>query len=74
MAGFTAGDSCGKNRGIRNGALISIDRRRADILRSSDGGMTWKQVYAFEPETEYVHGAQGLRDVAFGYITAKPIR
>ncbi len=68
------GIPAGKIVAAPGGTLISIDRRRADILRSSDDGKTWQQVYAFKPETKYVHGAQGLRDVAFGYVTAKPIR
>ena len=55
------------------GTLISIDRRRFNILRSADNGETWNEAYTFEPETEHVHGAQGLRDVAFGYVTAKPL-
>jgi photosystem II stability/assembly factor-like uncharacterized protein len=50
------------------GTLISIDRQRFNILRSADGGKSWAEVYTFVPETEYVHGAQGLRDIAFGSI------
>ena len=50
------------------GTLISIDRRRTNILRSDDGGKTWEEVFEFDPETEHVHGAQGLRDIAFGYV------
>jgi len=68
------GIPAGKIVASESGTLISIDRRRADIHRSSDRGKTWKQVHAFEPETEHVHGAQGLRDAAFGYTTEKPIR
>jgi hypothetical protein len=56
-----------------DGTLISIDRRRFNILRSGDGGETWNEVYAFKPETEHVHGAQGLRDIVFGYTTAEPL-
>ena len=56
------------------GTLISIDRRRFNIQRSADGGQTWNVVYSFEPETEHVHGAQGLRDIVFGYTTAKPVK
>lgn len=54
------------------GTLISIDRRRFNILRSGDSGKTWNEVYRFEPETEHVHGAQGLRDVVFGFTTEQP--
>ena len=56
------------------GTLISIDRQRFNILRSTDGGQSWSEVYSFEPETEDVHGAQGLRDIVFGYTTARPAR
>ncbi|MCA9086676.1 MAG: exo-alpha-sialidase, partial [Planctomycetaceae bacterium] len=52
-----------------DGTLISIDRQRFNILRSTDGGQSWSQVYSFQPETEHVHGAQGLRDIVFGYAT-----
>ncbi len=47
--------------------LISIDRQRSNILRSVDGGNTWDEVYSFQPESKHVHGAQGLRDIVFGY-------
>ena len=50
------------------GTLISIDRQRFNILRSGDGGKSWDEVYTFEPETKHVHGAQGLRDIAFGFV------
>ena len=55
------------------GTLISIDRRRFNILRSGDRGETWNEVYAFEPETQHVHGAQGLRDIVFGYKTVDSV-
>ena len=51
------------------GTLISIDRQRFNILRSTDEGRTWNEVHSFQPETEHVHGAQGLRDIVFGYTT-----
>jgi len=54
--------------------LISIDRQRFNILRSTDGGQSWTEVYSFQPETEHVHGAQGLRDIAFGYTTSGSAR
>lgn len=50
------------------GTLISIDKHRYNILRSSDDGKTWQEVFAFQPETEHVHGAQGLRDIAYGFV------
>jgi photosystem II stability/assembly factor-like uncharacterized protein len=48
------------------GTLINIEKRRCSILRSTDGGKTWHEAHAFEPETEHVHGGQGLRDIVFG--------
>ena len=62
----------GKVAASDRGTLISIDRRRFNVLRSGDGGKTWNEVYRFEPETEHVHGAQGLRDVVFGFTTSEP--
>ena len=62
----------GKIVASAEGTLISIDRQRYNILRSTDGGESWTEVFKFEPETEHVHGAQGLRDIVFGYITTKP--
>lgn len=50
------------------GTLVSVDRQRPNILRSEDGGAHWEEVYRYAPETEHVHGAQGLRDVAFGFL------
>ncbi|MDG1895236.1 MAG: hypothetical protein P8J37_10025 [Fuerstiella sp.] len=55
------------------GTLISIDRRRFNILRSADNGHSWSEVYTFQPETEHIHGAQGLRDIKFGYTTLQPV-
>jgi photosystem II stability/assembly factor-like uncharacterized protein len=63
----------GKIAASDRGTLISIDRQRFNILRSANGGQTWSQVHSFQPETEHVHGAQGLRDIAFGYATAQPL-
>ena len=51
-----------------DGTLISIERQGFHILRSSDGGKTWNEVYR-QPETEHVHGVQGLRDMVVGYVT-----
>ncbi len=53
--------------------LVNVDRQRFTILRSTDQGASWTEVFAFEPETEHVHGAQGLSDIAFGYVTEKPL-
>lgn len=64
----------GKISSSPGGALISIDKKRYNILRSTDGGKSWKEVFTFEPQTEHVHGAQGLRDVAFGYVTPGPVK
>lgn len=51
------------------GTLISIAGNRYNIQRSADDGKTWAEVFSFKPETENVHGGQGLRDVAFGYVS-----
>jgi len=56
------------------GTLISIDRKRTNILRSTDRGQSWHEVHSFQPETQHVHGAQGLRDVVFGYTSAPQSR
>ncbi len=53
------------------GTLISTDKQRFTILRSADEGKTWTEVFTFKPETEHVHGAQGLQDAAFGFLNAK---
>lgn len=49
------------------GTLVSIDRQRFNILRSSDGGNTWAEVHSYQPP-DIKGGAQGLRDGAFGYL------
>lgn len=52
------------------GTLINIDRRRTFILRSADRGKSWDEVFAYEkPKSESIRGAQGLRDLAFGYVS-----
>ena len=51
------------------GTLISIAPQRSNILRSGDGGETWQEVHAYQPEA-IQGGAQGLRDGAFGYVNA----
>jgi len=57
------------------GTLINIDRKRYTVLRSTDHGATWTEVYAFEPsKSEHIHGAQGLKDITFGYTTAEPVK
>jgi len=53
------------------GTLISIDKQRYNILRSADDGKSWQEVFTFTPETEYVHGSQGLKDGVFGFVTGK---
>lgn len=59
----------GKIVATANGVLINIDRKRGSILRSTDRGERWQEVFAFElPKSEFIHGAQGFRDVAFGYL------
>jgi hypothetical protein len=70
---LSKGIPTGKIVASPKGTLISINRQRFNILRSADRGETWNEAYTFEPETEHVHGAQGLRDVAFGYVTAKAL-
>jgi len=47
-----------------SGALLSIDNGRSQILRSSDDGETWEEVFSFEP----VEGAKGLIDIEFGAV------
>ena len=49
------------------GTLISIDRQRFNILRSTDGGQSWKEVHRYNPP-KIQGGAQGLRDGAFGLV------
>jgi hypothetical protein len=52
------------------GTLISIHPQRTNILRSGDAGKTWQEVHTYKPE-EIGGGSQGLRDGAFGYLSAK---
>ncbi len=52
------------------GTLISIHPQRTNILRSADGGKTWQEVHSYKPD-DVGGGAQGLRDGAFGFLTAK---
>lgn len=61
----------GKVTASDKGTLISTSPQRFNILRSEDGGKTWAEVFTFKPETEYVHGAQGLRDAAFGFVSGR---
>jgi hypothetical protein len=56
------------------GALISISKHRHNILRSTDQGRSWGEVYSDQPETAHVHGAQGLRAVVVGYVTPAPVK
>jgi len=49
------------------GTLISIHQQRTNILRSTDKGETWEEVFSYEP-AKVEGGAQGLRDGAFGKV------
>lgn len=55
----------GKIIASNKGTLISIHQRRTNILRSTDGGKSWREVYRYEPP-DIKGGAQGLRAGAFG--------
>jgi len=55
------------------GTLININPSRFTILRSTDRGRSWTEVHSFEPSTEYVHGAQGLRSIAYGRVNRTPV-
>lgn len=59
----------GKIAASDKGTLVITDSKNFSLLRSADDGKTWKEVFRFEPETEHVHGSQGLRDLTFGYLT-----
>ncbi|MGE3804079.1 MAG: WD40/YVTN/BNR-like repeat-containing protein [Gemmataceae bacterium] len=50
------------------GTLINVDRKRTSILRSTDGGKTWTEVYQYTPDPQATGGAQGLSDVEFGLV------
>ena len=56
----------GKLLETSQGTLLSIDGRRDGILRSTDGGETWEEVYTFEG----VEGANGLADIQEGKVKA----
>jgi hypothetical protein len=47
--------------------LISIHPQRFNILRSTDRGANWDEVYSYQPD-QIKGGAQGLRDGAFGRV------
>jgi hypothetical protein len=49
------------------GTLVSIHPQRCNILRSSDRGASWEEVYSYQPD-QIEGGAQGLRDGAFGLV------
>lgn len=61
----------GKTTISDNGTLISTAPQRFNILRSADAGKTSQEVFTFTPEIENLHGAEGLRDAAFGYVSGK---
>lgn len=64
-----AGFPSGKTVASTEGTLINIDRRRTTILRSADRGNSWQEVFRYEePKSPHIHGAQGLRDIAFGFV------
>jgi hypothetical protein len=67
-----AGIPPGKIVASPGGTLVNVSPSRGTILRSEDGGRTWAEVHAFTLETQYVHGGQGLGDVAFGLIAPAP--
>ena len=47
------------------GTLINYNRTRLSLLRSTDGGVNWDEVYSYEkPNDEW---GQGIRDGVFGY-------
>ncbi len=47
--------------------LISLHPQRPNLLRSTDSGKSWTEVYRYDPPA-IQGGAQGLRDGAFGYL------
>jgi hypothetical protein len=49
------------------GTLVSIHPQRTNILRSTDRGETWTEVFSYQPD-QVEGGAQGLRDGAFGKV------
>ena len=56
------------------GTLVSINKTRHAIHRSTDGGQTWQEVYTFTPDPKATGGAQGFSDLAFGRVRARAIR
>ena len=57
------------------GTMISFEAKRYNILRSTDNGKSWKEVFKYEPpKSEYIHGAQGLRAGTIGKINKKPVK
>ncbi len=49
------------------GTLVCVDAKRSNILRSTDGGKSWHEVFTFEM-ANVSGGAQGLRAVAWGLV------
>jgi photosystem II stability/assembly factor-like uncharacterized protein len=49
------------------GTLVCVDNKRSNILRSTDGGQSWQEVFTFEM-AKISGGAQGLRAVAWGLV------
>lgn len=57
-----------KLAGSPEGTLIAIQDQ--SILRSTDGGETWNEVYSYEiPASSPIQKAQGLRELTFGTIS-----
>lgn len=54
------------------GTLVNVSRKRHSILRSTDGGKTWAEVYTYTPDPKSTGGAQGLGDVEFGFVRKLP--
>lgn len=49
------------------GTYISVNRRRHNILRSTDGA-EWREVYGFTPDERAHGGRQGFNEIVFGRV------
>lgn len=63
---LSAKDLSGQVAISEQGTLINVSRKRLSILRSTDGGKTWSEVYKYTSTGK--GGAQGLSDVVYGKI------